>query len=258
MNDNKLSIVKAVKYYDVKNIQHFTHPYRYLVFTPDIDYNIFMSHYKCVKSCIHYAKLLKEPNIKHILNRQIKLEILECYKKPFTLFLDIDETLVCIIDEITENYIEIYGKIVYFRIRPYCLDFLKNMSKIFQIIIFTAATFDYANAIVEYLDPDKLYICNILSREECLHSKNSNYIKDLRICSNIDIDNSLIIDNNAMSFSFQIDNGIPILSFDGYYDSELKYIQSYLRLLVNIVNIKKETSLRIENNKYLQLKTLCD
>jgi len=40
------------------------------------------------------------------------------------------------------------------RIRPFAKDFLKEMSKLFEIIVFTSATPDYARAVVDFIDPD--------------------------------------------------------------------------------------------------------
>jgi TFIIF-interacting CTD phosphatase-like protein len=36
------------------------------------------------------------------------------------------------------------------------------------------------------------------------------FVKDLRVINNIDLENTLILDNHIYSFAFQLDNGIPI------------------------------------------------
>ena len=38
-------------------------------------------------------------------------------------------------------------------IRPYAKQFLKNLSKNFEVIVFTASHSCYANVVVNYLDP---------------------------------------------------------------------------------------------------------
>ena len=43
-------------------------------------------------------------------------------------------------------------------IRPFCQDLLKEISKYFEIIIFTASHESYASKVIEYLDPDNLYV----------------------------------------------------------------------------------------------------
>ena len=51
-----------------------------------------------------------------------------------------------------------------------------------------------------------------LYRDSCVQI-NGIYIKDLRIIKNWEIENIVIIDNAAYSFGYQLDNGIPIISW---------------------------------------------
>ena len=71
----------------------------------------------------------------------------------YTLVLDLDETLVHF--EASERK---------FKIRPFCISFLKTLSKLFEIVIFTAASQDYADWILDVLDPSKEYIQHRLYR----------------------------------------------------------------------------------------------
>ena len=87
------------------------------------------------------------------------------------------------------------------------------MSLLYTIYIYTASSSAYANTIVKYLDPKGQWISGVLSRSNCLETKNGFYIKDLRIIANKQIKNMLIVDNLAHSFGFQIENGIPILEW---------------------------------------------
>jgi hypothetical protein len=54
--------------------------------------------------------------------------------RPYTLVLDLDETLIHF-DPATKQ----------FKSRPYCLSFLKTLSAYFEIVVFTAATQNYAD-----------------------------------------------------------------------------------------------------------------
>ena len=55
------------------------------------------------------------------------------------------------------------------------------------------------------------------------------FIKDLRIFANRDLKNLVIIDNLAVSFGFQLTNGIPILEWTGdQKDEELLYLSHFL------------------------------
>lgn len=71
----------------------------------------------------------------------------------YTLVLDLDETLVHF--EASERK---------FKIRPNCITFLKTLSKLYEIVIFTAASQDYADWILDVLDPTKTYIQHRLYR----------------------------------------------------------------------------------------------
>jgi len=97
------------------------------------------------------------------------------------------------------------------------------------MIVFTASAPNYAKAVVNHIDPEKKYINAILTRENCMETKNGFFIKDLRIIKNRDLKDMIIVDNLVHSFGFQIDNGVPILEyFDDKHDCELKYLIDYL------------------------------
>ena len=64
--------------------------------------------------------------------------------RKFTLVLDLDETLI--------HFKNIPGKSK-FLIRPHCYKFLRNLHSHFEIIIFTAAQQQYADWIIDKIDP---------------------------------------------------------------------------------------------------------
>jgi len=50
----------------------------------------------------------------------------------------------------------------------------------------------------------------------------------------------VLIDNAAYSFSFQVENGIPIIPFyDNKQDTELLHLVSYLRELHSAVDVRE-------------------
>lgn len=49
-------------------------------------------------------------------------------------------------------------------IRPYTMEILRNLSKNFEIIVFTASHSCYANEVLDQLDPKKEYISHRLFR----------------------------------------------------------------------------------------------
>lgn len=104
----------------------------------------------------------------------------------------------------------------------------------FEIIVFTASHNCYANKVLDYLDPKQEFFHHRLFREHCIVSEEGIHIKDLRILSNRNISDIVIVDNACYSFGYQIDNGVPIIPYyDNKNDMELKYLADYLKLLVN-------------------------
>lgn len=139
-----------------------------------------------------------------------------------------DETLIHTNESITQNYelrvpFRCYqGRIKYgyVNIRPYAKEILKNLSKHFDIIIFTASSPGYADPILDYLDTDKV-IQHRLYREHCTLVKNQIFVKDLRIFKR-KLENIVLVDNAPYSYLMQLQNGIPILPYyKGTEDSQL-------------------------------------
>ena len=158
------------------------------------------------------------------------------------VLLDLDETLIH--GDFQEEYLNDidhpYDKIIKFTsldeqeevsvgifIRNGVQKFLEEISKIFDIGIFTASSKDYADAVINYLEPNNEFIKFRLYRNSCIKVNNIS-IKDLRIIG-VDLKNIVLIDNNMYSFANQLGNGILINSF--YYDKndyDLFSVMSYL------------------------------
>lgn len=116
------------------------------------------------------------------------------------------------------------------------------------MIVFTASHRCYADVVLNYLDPTGELIHHRLYRDNCLVS-DGVFIKDLRIF-NRRLSDVVIVDNAAYSFAYQIDNGIPIISwYDDKNDIELQNLISYLRTLA------KQEDIRELNRKTFKLKT---
>ena len=114
------------------------------------------------------------------------------------------------------------------------------MSQKYEIIIFTASTQYYADAIINHIDPENKYISYVLTRKHCMQTKNGFFIKDLRIIKNRDLKDMVIVDNLLHSFGLQIDNGIPILEFiDNKRDEELKHLEGYLNRLFEAEDVRE-------------------
>ncbi|EGR29951.1 NLI interacting factor-like phosphatase family protein, putative [Ichthyophthirius multifiliis] len=196
-------------------------------------------------------KCLRSPSEQYILQKQV---VLKTPKNPKgnILYLDLDETLIHVCQIWDNPDFIIYEKyIIPIKIRPFCKEFLQKIAQYWDIYIFTASQKKYANAVCDFLDPQREYIIDILTRENCMETKNGLFIKDLRIIKDKDIKKMAIVDNLSHSYGFQIENGIPILEWKGdQKDEELKYLINYL------INLSRQDDVRIYNQKKLKLKEL--
>lgn len=130
---------------------------------------------------------------------------------------------------------------------------MNELNKYYEVVIFTAASREYANAVIKLLDPKKEIITAIMSRENCFETKNGFLIKDLRVFANRDIKNIIIVDNLAHSFGLQINNGIPIITWTGdESDKELLAITDYL------ISAAFVDDVRYFNKKKLKLEQLVE
>ena len=149
----------------------------------------------------------------------------------YTLVLDLDETLA-------HFFFTPSGGT--FLIRPYCFKFLEEMKKIFEIVIFTAATKDYADSILDIIDPDNKYINHRLYRSHTTIC-NFTFVKDLsKIGRNLN--KTIIVDNLADNFKLQPNNGIQI----GTWTDDMKDTQlNDLALILQQILEKKPDDVRM-------------
>ena len=125
------------------------------------------------------------------------------------------------------------------------------MTDYYDIFVFTASSPNYANTIINYIDPTGKLINGILTRVNCMETKNGFFIKDLRIIKNRDLKNLIIVDNLSHSFGFQIENGVPILEWhNDVKDTELKYLTDYLIEAVDCEDV------RVFNQERLKLRDM--
>lgn len=129
-------------------------------------------------------------------------------------------------------------------IRPYAQEILRNLSRNFEIIVFTASHSCYANVVLDKLDPDGKYIQHRLFREHCHSTSDGMFVKDLRVI-NRSLSELVLVDNAAYSYAFQVENGIPILPYyEGRNDYELSSLEKYLEGIIlakDVREINKKT-----------------
>ena len=131
-------------------------------------------------------------------------------------------------------------------IRKGAKEFLTEVSKYFVVGIFTASVKAYADAVIDYLDPNKNLIQFRLYRNNCINVNDKIFVKDLRIIKGIDIKDIILLDNSIYSFSAQINNGILVNSFfNDKNDIELYNVLGYL---LNF--LVKEEDVRVVNEQF--------
>ncbi|CAH9055630.1 unnamed protein product [Cuscuta europaea] len=165
-------------------------------------------------------------------------------RKPVTLVLDLDETLVhSTLEECNDAdftfpvFFNMKDHIVYVKQRPHLRPFLERVADMFEIVIFTASQSIYAKQLLDILDPDGKYISRRAYRESCIFSDGS-YTKDLTVLG-VDLAKVVIIDNSPQVFRLQVNNGIPIKSwFDDPFDSALISLLPFLETLANADDVR--------------------
>lgn len=165
-------------------------------------------------------------------------------RKPITLVLDLDETLVHSTLEHCDDadfsfpvFFNMKQHTVYVRRRPYLQIFLERVAQIFRVVIFTASQSIYAERLLNILDPDRKLISQCFYRESCVFSDGS-YTKDLTILG-VDLAKVIIIDNSPQVFRLQVDNGIPIKSwFDDPTDQALNSLLPFLESLAYVDDVR--------------------
>ena len=260
--DNNTNIIPENLVYEIKKIQSSSYSSESKENQPVISYidpiENFPGNYqtyitKCLKSINNLNALLdtEEINSKFLsyINSN-KITLGKTNKK--TLILDLDETLIH--SDFNYNFGK-HDEILYFKtetlgeveiplvLRPGVKSFLENVSKKFEIVVFTASKREYANVILDYLDPFNTIFTRRLYRENCIPLFGKIFIKDLRILSDRCPNDMVIVDNSLYSFANQISNGILITSyFSDSNDKELINLENYL-----LNNLVSTLDIRVEN-----------
>ncbi|KAI3861600.1 hypothetical protein MKW98_000552 [Papaver atlanticum] len=135
------------------------------------------------------------------------------------LMLDLDETLVHVSKSLQESYAHSFPGVkctYYVYLRPYVHKFLERVSQLFDVVIFTASDQEYADQVLDFLDPQaklivRRYYCDSGSYYHGI------YVKDLRRLG-VDLAKAVLVDNCPDNFRLQKDNGIKIQSW--YFDQQ--------------------------------------
>ncbi len=181
------------------------------------------------------------------------------YKNRRTLCLDMDDTLILMLpdgsafpngmdDKLQPDTVVVSREcpsergLVY--LRPYLRTFLEAVNKMFEVVVFTAACKDYADQILDFIDPENRLFHHRLYRDSCVECTPNPevtdakvYIKDLTLLGR-DLSDVILVDNSLQCFAYQLDGGVLCNPYKGNpLDDELVSILEIL----TVVNRNPET-----------------
>ncbi len=185
---------------------------------------------------------------------------------PFkkTIVFDMDETLIrAQTKDLGDNcsiQINVDNQSLYVATRPHLKEVIENLSKHFELILFTAGSQKYANVIINVLLFQNIIkedtFALTLTRNECFEVPEKKvYIKDLaKLLSNRSLEDIVIVDNKVQSYTLHLENGIPISDFKGdQSDCMLKELESFLMTYVlNCDDVRTVIRERFHNSVKLQ------
>lgn len=199
-----------------------------------------------VDQALAYTAKLSTVSLTELNSKIVNLPKKPGYEHKKTLVLDLDETLVhCVKNkeeaQQTINVTFASGQEVQvgINIRPFAKELLRAANEEFEVIVFTASHKCYADRVLDLLDPLNRYVHHRLYRENCL-KVDGLFIKDLRVLGNRRLEDTIIVDNSVLSFAYQLDNGIPVVSwYDDLQDFELQKLMNYLQTLLKAKDIRE-------------------
>ncbi|KAL0214594.1 hypothetical protein P9112_006778 [Eukaryota sp. TZLM1-RC] len=145
-----------------------------------------------------------------------------------TVFLDLDETLVH--TDIYQPGVAMTPKVQGIKyhdislrcgyhtfklrvaVRPGTPEFLEKMSERFHLVLFTASTKEYADAVMQKIDPTNTLVPHRLHRTHCTKIHQSLYLKDVRILGR-DERRVVLVDNSLEACGYALDNSLPIITW---------------------------------------------
>eukprot|EP00834_Sanchytrium_tribonematis_P002088 NODE_58_length_28395_cov_1.465720.p17 type:complete len:219 gc:universal NODE_58_length_28395_cov_1.465720:23264-23920(+) len=196
---------------------------------------------------VQETKLITQQTEAHVDQKQIirsqQLLLPSATSNKKTLIIDLDETLVHASfspidnpDIIVEVELDKITHQVYVLLRPYAREFIIEMAKLYELVIFTASLSKYADPVVDFIDTMQL-INYRLYRHHCTYH-NGIYVKDLAQL-NRSLEKVIIIDNSPASYAFHPSNAIGVTSwFSDKSDTELKQLTTLLKDLSNVNDVR--------------------
>ena len=157
--------------------------------------------------------------------------------KQYTLVLDLDETLIHFKPNPNN---EESGTI---KIRPFLMEFLAKIKEYYELVVFTAATQEYADPIINALETNGKFFDYRLYRMHTIIIDN-DFVKDLSKLGR-DLSKIIIVDNMEQNYKLQKNNGITIRPFWGK-DNEDTALIDLLEILIKIAEKKMDVRIGLK------------
>ncbi|XP_045906669.1 CTD small phosphatase-like protein 2-B isoform X1 [Micropterus dolomieu] len=148
-----------------------------------------------------------------------------------TLVVDLEETLMFsslnVIEDAEYTFhtaFQDHQYKVYMILRPHVKEFLQSMAKIYELFVYTCAKKEYAEKILNILDPQRKLFRHRLYQDDCACVL-GHYIKDLNILGR-DLTKTVVLDNAPHTYPYHLMNTIPIKSWSG--ESEDRELQKLI------------------------------
>lgn len=206
-----------------------------------------------VKSCQVNRSPLVSGQYRHLLP-----PVTDLASKRITLVLDLDETLIHassrfrrevkheLVIPVKDDNNATVG-VAYVAFRPHVQRFLREVAQLFEVVAFTSSLPDYADPILDALDPSKKLISHRLYRDHCVEVKGKK-VKDLSLLGR-PLDRIAIIDNSPAAYLFQPRNAIPIRSW--FHDPHDRDLLKLLKVLEHLSTAKKVYPILDQYNAHL-------
>lgn len=154
-----------------------------------------------------------------------------------TLVVDLEETLMFsslnVIEDAEFTFhtaFQDHQYKVHMVLRPHVREFLQSMAKVYELFVYTCAKKEYAEKILDVLDPQRKLFRHRLYQDDCVCVL-GHYIKDLSLLGR-DLTKTVVLDNAPHTYPYHLMNTIPIKSWSGESeDRELHKLIPYMEKL---------------------------
>ena len=182
----------------------------------------------------NYAHYITNKNsnlsVSKVINKPTAPYIRTNMKKNFCLVLDLDETILHTMNLPFQNY---------FLLRPGVIGFLEEISKLYEIIIFTSSPKSYADPLLNKIDIDNKYFSHRLYKEHVIFEKGKS-VKNLNLIGR-DLNKIIFVDNMKCNAKYNLKNLYLISSWtQNINDEELIKLQMKLKYIATSSKFKDD------------------